>query len=246
LCGDSLRDRVFVSEVFMKSERFIREPIRMRGKEVGSISVFYRGEGEIAFLYEEGQIVLSLAERLGKILQRIESMRALRESEERYRVTLSSIGDAVLSTDEFGIVTFANEVACDLIGLSEDKIVGKRVGEIMDIFGEDTGEPAEIPVEFVLKTGKKIGLVNHTGLRSKNGKIYSIADSAAPITREDGETAGIILIFRDITEDKKDRRSDHSERTQISRTDREDGWWSSDSNKCRWRDFLPERLQISK
>ncbi len=230
----------------MKSERFIREPIRMRGKEVGSISVFYRGEGEIAFLYEEGQIVLSLAERLGKILQRIESMRALRESEERYRVTLSSIGDAVLSTDEFKIVTFANDVACDLIGLNEDKMVGKRVGEIMDIFGEDTGEPAEIPVEFVLKTGKKIGLVNHTGLRSKNGKIYSIADSAAPITREDGETAGIILIFRDITEDKKDRRSDHSERSQISRTDREDGWWSSDSNKCRWRDFLPERLQISK
>ncbi|MBN2219747.1 MAG: PAS domain S-box protein [Kosmotogaceae bacterium] len=148
-------------------------------------------------------MVLSVTERLGKIIQRIETSRTLSENKEQYRATLSSIGDAVLSTDAFGMVTFVNEVACNLIGLSENSIIGKRVSEVLEVFSEDSGEPAIIPVEYVLRTGKKVGLANHTALRSNNGKIYSIADSAAPISREDGETTGVILVFRDVTEDRK-------------------------------------------
>ena len=103
----------------------------------------------------------------------------------------------------FGIVTFVNEVACSLIGLSESSIIGKRVSEVMEIVNEDSGKPAIIPLEHVLETGKKSWIANDTALRSKNGKIYSVADSAAPISREDGETTGVIIVFRDVTEERK-------------------------------------------
>ncbi|MBN2252255.1 MAG: PAS domain S-box protein [Kosmotogaceae bacterium] len=157
-------------------------------------------------------MVLSITERLGKIIQRIESSEALNESEERYRVTLSSIGDAVLATDRFGMIVFANGVACNLIGLEEKEIVGKRMNNVMEIFSEETGESTQIPVENIIETGRKIGLANHTGLKSKNGKVYSIADSAAPIVRDDGEISGIVLIFRDVTEERqKEERIEHSE-----------------------------------
>ena len=78
------------------------------------------------------------------------------ENKEQYRANLSSIGDAVLSMDAFGIVTFVNEVACSLIGLSESSTIGKRVSEVMEIFSEDSDEPAIIPVEHVLETGKRL------------------------------------------------------------------------------------------
>ena len=148
-------------------------------------------------------MILSVTERLGKIIQRIETSRKLSENKEEYRATLSSIGDAVLSTDASGTVTFVNEVACNLIGLSESSIIGRRVSEVLEVFNEDSGEPAIIPVEHVLKTGKKVGLAYHTALKSNNGKTYSIAASASPISREDGETKGVILVFRDVTEDRK-------------------------------------------
>lgn len=101
-------DKVYESGKTLKSDRFIREPIKKRGKEVGSVTVYYCGDCEIPFLNEEGQMVLSVTEKLGKTIQRIESSEALNESEERYRVTLSSIGDAVLATDGFGMIVFAN------------------------------------------------------------------------------------------------------------------------------------------
>jgi len=205
-------DKVYESGKVLKSDRFIREPIKKRGKEVGSVTVYYCGNSEIAFLYEEGQMVLSITERLGKIIQRIESSEALNESEERYRVTLSSIGDAVLATDGFGMIVFANDVACNLIGLDEREIIGKRINDVMEIFSEETGESTQIPVENIVRTGSKIDLANHTGLKSKNGKVYSIADSAAPIVRDDGEISGIVLIFRDVTEERqKEERIAHSE-----------------------------------
>mgnify|MGYP005621100215 CR=1 FL=1 len=206
------KDKVYESGKALKSDRFIREPIKRRGKEVGSVTVYYCGDSEIAFLYEEGQMVLSITERLGRIIQRIESTEALNESEERYRVTLSSIGDAVLATDGFGMIVFANSVACNLIGLEEEEIVGKRMNDVMEIFNEETGESTQIPIENIIETGRKIGLANHTCLKSKNGKVYSIADSAAPIVTDDGEISGIVLIFRDVTEERqKEERIAHSE-----------------------------------
>jgi len=122
---------------------------------------------------------------------------------EWFRVTLSSIGDAVIATDMNCKVTFLNPVAEELTGFNASEAIGKPIKEVFNIFNENTLEPAEIPVYKVIKEGFVIGLANHTGLISKNGEKRSIADSAAPILNRDGEVIGVVMVFRDITETKK-------------------------------------------
>jgi len=200
------RDEVYSPKNLLKDSRFIRKPIRREGEEIGSISVYYSGYRDVRFLSEEDKVISSVAERLGKIATRIENSKALKKSEELFRVTLASVGDAVLATDVFGIVTFVNGTACEMLGLEMQKILGRHVNSVMHIFNELTEEPAEIPVDRVLSSGKKVGLANHTCLKSENGRIYFIADAASPIVMENGEIAGVVMNFRDITSEKERER----------------------------------------
>jgi len=126
-----------------------------------------------------------------------------REQKEWFRVTLSSIGDAVITTDVNSIVTFMNPVAEQITGYSEAEAVGKPIRQVFRIFNEISLEPAEIPVDRVIRDGFIIGLANHTGLVTKKGETRSIADSAAPIRNDDGRIIGVVMVFRDITETKR-------------------------------------------
>ncbi len=99
------RDGVYSSKNLLKDSRFIRKPLKRDVEEIGSISVYYPGYRDVRFLSEEDRVLSSIAERLGKIAIRIENSKALKESEELFKVTLASVGDAVLATDAFGIVT---------------------------------------------------------------------------------------------------------------------------------------------
>ncbi len=109
-----------------------------------------------------------------------------REQKEWFRVTLSSIGDAVITTDVNSTVTFMNPVAEQITGYSQAEAVGKPISHVFRIFHEINLEPAEIPVDRVIRDGFIIGLANHTGLVTKKGETRSIADSAAPIRNDDG------------------------------------------------------------
>ncbi len=121
---------------------------------------------------------------------------------EWFHVTLSSIGDAVIATDTNCNVAFMNQVAENLTGFTLKEAIGKSISEVFRIFNENTLEPAEIPVFRVIEEGFVIGLANHTGLISKSGQKYSIADSAAPIKNKHGDIIGVVMVFRDITETK--------------------------------------------
>ena len=79
--------------------------------------------------------------------------------------------------------------------------MGKPLVEVFHIVNAQTGKEADNPVEKVLQTGKIIGLANHTKLISRNGDQYQIADSAAPIMDDEGNTTGIVLVFRDVTDE---------------------------------------------
>jgi diguanylate cyclase (GGDEF)-like protein/PAS domain S-box-containing protein len=125
---------------------------------------------------------------------------------ERLLVTLSSIGDAVIAVNSEGIVTLINPIAEILTGWSGKDAVGRPLVEVFNIINEITGEPVENPVQKVLTDGKIVGLANHTALISRDRSIVSIADSAAPIRDAGGEVLGVILVFRDVTEEK--RRAD--------------------------------------
>ena len=127
---------------------------------------------------------------------------ALREqlaSKRLLATTLQSIGDAVITTDELGIVRFINPVAEDLTGWSHDEAIGRHLDEVFPIINEQTREPAFNPVRAVLETGKSSNLANNTLLLSKDGTEYPIEDSAAPIEDEEKTIHGVVLVFRDVT-----------------------------------------------
>jgi PAS domain S-box-containing protein len=127
---------------------------------------------------------------------------ALRQSEEWFRVTLSSIGDGVIVTDNQGLVSFLNPVAERLTGTSLAQARGERIGDVFPIFSEVTNKPAENPVEKVLALGGVVGLANHTVLRHREGHLLPIEDSAAPIRDGAGKLIGVVLVFHDASRER--------------------------------------------
>ena len=144
-----------------------------------------------------------LATQIELALYKHEADRKVREQREWFRVTLASIGDAVIATDAEGDITFLNPVAESLTGWSADEAIGRSLSDVFRIVNEYTRLPVEDPVQKVLKTGKIVGLANHTVLIRRDGREVPIDDSGAPIQDERGRIQGVVLIFRDITETKK-------------------------------------------
>jgi PAS domain S-box-containing protein len=128
---------------------------------------------------------------------------AIAAAEGRLRVTLASIGDAVIATDIEGRVTLINEVAIRLTGWSADEALGQPLTDVFVIRNELTNRIAENPVAKVLREGAVIGLANHTVLIAKDGRRVPIGDSAAPIQTADGALIGVVLVFRDITSQRE-------------------------------------------
>lgn len=129
--------------------------------------------------------------------------RRLQQQRESLRVALSSIGDAVISTDINGLISFINPTAEALTGWSMAEAANKPLSDVFKIINETTREPVENPVTKVLREGTVVGLANHTILVAKDGREIPIADSGAPIQVPGGRITGVILVFRDITEEKR-------------------------------------------
>jgi PAS domain S-box-containing protein len=127
----------------------------------------------------------------------------LRVSEEWFRTTLSSIGDAVIATDRSGNVTFLNAQAEKLTGTTIGDARGNAIGSVFPIFSEITGAEAEDPVKKVMELGTIVGLANHTVLKRSDGALIPIEDSAAPIRDDRGALIGVVLVFRDVTAERK-------------------------------------------
>ncbi len=128
--------------------------------------------------------------------------RKLWESEQEFKTTLQSIGDAVITTDINSNVKYLNPVAEKLTGWKNSDAFNRNLEEIFRIINEDTRENVVNPVEKVLKEGLIVGLANHTLLISKNGIEIPIADSGSPIKNEDGEIIGVVLVFRDQSKER--------------------------------------------
>jgi PAS domain S-box-containing protein len=118
------------------------------------------------------------------------------------RVTLASIGDAVITTDTEGRVTFLNPVAEFLTGWTQGDAAGLSLESVFKIVNQETRRPVESPTVRALRDGVIVGLANHTLLISKDGTERPIDDSASPIRNDKNEVAGVVLIFRDISDRK--------------------------------------------
>jgi PAS domain S-box-containing protein len=123
--------------------------------------------------------------------------------QERLAVTLRSIGDGVITTDIEGLITLINPVAETLTGWSSANALGRAVSEVFHIINEHTRQPMNCPVTEALRENRIIEFMNHTLLLSRAGEEVAIADSAAPIITQDGKCLGVVLVFRDVRDEKK-------------------------------------------
>ena len=146
--------------------------------------------GSVAFALSSGVIIA-----FGDALYR--GRRQARAGVEFLRTTLSSIGDGVITTDADAKVTFMNPVAEDLTGWTRADAADQPLTDVFRIINEVTREPVEAPASEVLRTGKTVGLANHTVLIDRQGRERIIDDSAAPIRSADGGVQGVVLVFRD-------------------------------------------------
>jgi PAS domain S-box-containing protein len=137
------------------------------------------------------------------ISARKEMEEKLASEKERLAVTLRSIGDGVITTDTQGKVVFINKVAEQLTGWSNADALGKPSNEVFNIINETTRQKCTSPVSRVLELGRIVGLANHTALITKEGSQISIADSGAPIRDRESKIVGVVIVFRDITHEKK-------------------------------------------
>jgi PAS domain S-box-containing protein len=126
-----------------------------------------------------------------------------RRERERLRATLASIGDAVIATDADGRVTFLNPVAEGLTGWAQPEAAGLPLERVFPIINEESRRPVENPVAKALRQKSVVALANHTALVTRMGAEVPIEDSAAPIRAEDGSVAGVVMVFRDVTEARR-------------------------------------------
>ncbi|MEH1994407.1 bifunctional diguanylate cyclase/phosphodiesterase [Nostoc sp.] len=125
------------------------------------------------------------------------------QEKELAQVTLQSIGDAVITTDAFGRIQYLNPVAESLIGCSEASAQGLPLLEVLRIVDEITREPVQNPIEQALQSNRIVGLANHTVLINQNAQEITIEDSAAPIRNREGQIIGAVMVFHDVTENRK-------------------------------------------
>ena len=119
-------------------------------------------------------------------------------------ITLQSIGDGVVATGVDGAITLLNPTARRLTRWGDDAL-GEQFSTVLHLVNEESREPVSSPIEKVLETGEIVGLANHTALVNRDGESIPIADGASPIRDASGNIYGVVMVFRDVTEEKKHR-----------------------------------------
>ncbi len=137
------------------------------------------------------------------ITERKRAEQALLEEKERAQVTLHSIGDAVITTDDAALVDYLNPAAEALTGWTVAEARGRPLGEVFRVVNEQSRQPAPDPVARCLREGKVVGLANHSVLIGRDGREHDIDDTAAPIRGRDGRVLGVVLVFHDVTETRR-------------------------------------------
>jgi diguanylate cyclase (GGDEF)-like protein/PAS domain S-box-containing protein len=142
----------------------------------------------------------SLSKALHNMLERAANAEALFMEKERAQVTLNSIGDAVISTDVAGNVTYLNQVAEAMTGWTSAEALGRAFGEVFRIIDGTNPEHAVNPMVVAMRKNKTVGLAAGCLLVRRDGFKSAIEDSAAPIHDRKGHVTGAVIVFRDVTQ----------------------------------------------
>ncbi len=152
------------------------------------IHPWYDDEGDIGGIILFSEVITA----------RKQAQEQVAAEKEWFRTTLASIGDAVITTDRDGRITYLNPVAEQLTGWPNDEGVGQSMVTVFNVINEKTHQPTKSPVEQVIQEGKKVGLANHSALIARDGRQIPIEDSAAPIRDSSGHIIGVVMVFHDV------------------------------------------------
>jgi len=152
--------------------------------------VFRLPGGEVVAIYSD-------------LTKKISTEESLHQIEKKMATALKSIGDAVIVTNEKGRITFLNSIAQKIIKCPEKIAINQPLDKVFNILNEKTGKKIFNPVSRVIKSGNTTGLGNHTILINRDGKKIPIDDSAAPIKDGNGKVIGAVLVFHDVTENRR-------------------------------------------
>jgi diguanylate cyclase (GGDEF)-like protein/PAS domain S-box-containing protein len=144
---------------------------------------------------------------ISDITERKRAETAIFEEKEKAQVTLQSIGDAVITTDAEGRIEYLNPVAEELTGWESAEARGRMLREVFNILNEVTREPLEDPVTRALREGCLIGVTDQTVLVNRRGQEIAIQDSAAPIRDRSGKIIGVVMVFHDVSKERRLRRA---------------------------------------
>ncbi len=183
----------------VKLHKFAAIPVIRDNSVVATVGV-----GNKRMDYTEADInqLSLLTSKLWESLEKKRAEKQVENERKKLEITLASIGDGVISTDNDGKIVYLNKVAEKLTGYKFEEVENQYFDEYIRIIDEDSRERTKSPIQSVLETKKIIELDDNSTLVTKDGNEIPIADSAAPIMDED-ELVGVVLVFRDVTKDRE-------------------------------------------
>ena len=158
-------------------------------------------------MHDEAGHIIGYEGTIADITERKQAEQAIFAEKERAQVTLQSIGDAVISTDAAGNIDYLNPVAGVLTGWSVDEARGRPIGDVLSIVHETTRAPFENPLLVALRTGEQVGPGEQSVLTSRSGQTLAIQDSASPIRDRVGKIIGAVIVFHDVTKERRLKRA---------------------------------------
>jgi PAS domain S-box-containing protein len=195
--------RVVVGEMRQQERDLLRD--RKRQTDRAYLTAVVTGLVTAVLGLASVALLVGLLERSQRT--RLRATAVIHEQRQLLHATLASIGDAVIATDAEGRVTFLNPVACQLTGWTQQEARGQPLEVVFHIVNEQSCKQVENPALRALKQGTIVGLANHSVLIAKDGTERPIDDTAAPIQGEEGTLSGAVLVFRDVSERRREERA---------------------------------------
>ncbi|HXW09860.1 MAG TPA: PAS domain S-box protein [Steroidobacteraceae bacterium] len=180
----------------------------------GAESQLRRRDGTLVTVQENARVIRGADDGIvgyeGTLTDITERKRAelqLYEEKEKAQVTLQSIGDAVITTDASGRVEYLNPVAEDLTGWDSREAYGRPIGEVFHVVSEATRQPVDSPIVRCLREGRVVDMVEPSVLINRRGQEISVQDSAAPIRDRGGRLIGVVMVFHDVSQERRLQRA---------------------------------------
>jgi len=178
--------------------------------------VLRRRDGSMLVVVDNGRVVRDKQGRIcgyegtiTDITERKKAETAVFQAKERAQVTLQSIGDAVITTDFDGRIDYLNPVAEKLTGWENHEAQGRLIGDVLTLIDEVSRVTSENPVMRCLRKGEVVELAGHTVLVNRHGQEVAIQDSAAPIRDRAGNLIGAVMVFHNVSKERRLHRALH-------------------------------------